>query len=100
MFNRRKSCFNQAIQVLLMHNFIVVDFFLFFFTLHMYSGFVTKLTSSAVTRIVVSSGCRKPLLLNRCFYYLLHAIIELFENVVLKISSDKITLYNNVFLKH
>ena len=101
MFNQRKPCFNQAIHVLLMHNFIVVAFFFlcFYFT-YTHSGFFTNLTSSAVTCIEVWSGCRKSLPWNRCFYYHLRAIIELFENVVPKISSDKMTLYNNGFLKH
>ena len=46
--------------MLLIHSIFVVDFILFFFSLlyvpYTYSGFATKLTSSAVTRIVVSSG--------------------------------------------
>ena len=46
--------------MLLIHSIFVVAFILFFFSLlyvqYKYSGFVTKLTSSAVTRIEVSSG--------------------------------------------
>ena len=46
--------------MLLIHSIFVVAFILFFFSLlyvqNKYSGFVTKLTSSAVTRIEVSSG--------------------------------------------
>ena len=47
--------------MLLIHSIFVVAFILFFFSLlyvqllYKYSGFVTKLTSSAVTRIEVSS---------------------------------------------
>ena len=48
-----------AIHVLLIHSNFVVAFILFFFSLlyvqYTYSAFVTKLTSSAVTRIEVSS---------------------------------------------
>ena len=47
-----------AIRVLLIHSIFVVAFILFFSLLNVqytYSGFVTKLTSSAVTRIEVSS---------------------------------------------
>ena len=50
----------MAIHVLLIHSNFVVDFILFFFSLlyvqYPYSAFVTKLISSAVTRIEVSSG--------------------------------------------
>ena len=46
--------------MLLIHSIFVDAFILFVFSLHYvqytYSGFVTKLTSSAVTRIEVSSG--------------------------------------------
>ena len=46
--------------MLLIHSIFVVAFIIFFFSLlyiqYSYSGFVTKLTSSAVTRIEVSSG--------------------------------------------
>ena len=46
--------------MLLIHSIFVVAFILFFFLYFTYSisisGFVTKLTSSAVTRIEVSSG--------------------------------------------
>ena len=46
--------------MLLIHSIFVVAFFLFIFSLlylqYTYSGFVTKLMSSAVTRIAVSSG--------------------------------------------
>ena len=46
--------------MLLIHSIFVVAFILFFFSLlyvqYTYSGFFTKLTSSAVTRIEVSSG--------------------------------------------
>ena len=49
-----------AIHVLLILSIFVVAFIIFFFSLlyiqYSYSGFVTKLTSSAVTRIEVSSG--------------------------------------------
>ena len=49
-----------VIHVLLIHSIFVVAFIIFFFSLlyiqYSYSGFVTKLTSSAVTRIEVSSG--------------------------------------------
>ena len=48
-----------AIHVLLIHSIFVVAFIIFFSLLYIqysYSGFVTKLTSSAVTRIEVSSG--------------------------------------------
>ena len=45
----------RAFHVLLIHNIFVAAFILFFFSLlylqYMYSAFVTKLTSSAVTRI-------------------------------------------------
>ena len=45
----------RAIHVLLIHNIFAAAFILFFFSLlhvqYMYSAFVTKLTSSAVTRI-------------------------------------------------
>ena len=51
----------RAIHVLLIHSIFVVAFNLFFFfsllnVQYTYSGFVTKLTSSAITRIEVSSG--------------------------------------------
>ena len=47
--------------MLLIHSIFVVAFIIFFFfsllyIQYSYSGFVTKLTSSAVTRIEVSSG--------------------------------------------
>ena len=46
--------------MLMSHSIFVVAFILFFFSLlyvhYTYSGFVTNLTSSAVTRIEVSSG--------------------------------------------
>ena len=47
--------------MLLIHSIFVVAFILFFFfsllyVQYTYSGFVTNLTSSAVTRIEVSSG--------------------------------------------
>ena len=45
--------------MLLIHSIFVVAFIIFFFFSLLYiqySGFVTKLTSSAVTRIEVSSG--------------------------------------------
>ena len=49
-----------AIHVLLIDSIFVLAFILFFLSLlyvqYKYSGFVTKLTSSAVTRIEVSSG--------------------------------------------
>ena len=49
-----------AIHMLLIHSIFDVAFILFFssslYVQYKYSGFVTKLTSSAVTRIVVSSG--------------------------------------------
>ena len=48
-----------AIHVLLIHSIFVVAFIRFFFSLlyvqYTFSGFVTKLTSSAVTRIEVLS---------------------------------------------
>ena len=50
----------RAIHVLLIHSIFVLVFIIFFFSLlyvqYKYSGFVTKLTSPAVTRIEVSSG--------------------------------------------
>ena len=50
----------KEIRVLLIHSFFVAAFLLFFFSLlyvqYKYSAFVAKLTSSAVTRIEVSSG--------------------------------------------
>ena len=50
----------RKIHVLLIHSIFVVAFILFFFSLlyvqYTYSAFVTKLTSSAVTCIEVSSG--------------------------------------------
>ena len=64
--------------MLLMHSFFVVAFFYFTYT---YYGSVTKLTSSAVTRIEVSSELRKSLIWN-VFCYLLHAIIELSKTLV------------------
>ena len=50
----------RAIHVLLIHSIFVVDFILFFFfslfrIQYTYSGFVTNLTSSAVTRKEVAS---------------------------------------------
>ena len=49
-----------AIHVLMIHSIFVVLLFFSFFSLlyvqYKYSGFVTKLTSSAVTGIEVSSG--------------------------------------------
>ena len=46
--------------MLLLHSIFVVAFIFFIFSLldaqYKYSGFVTKLTSSAVARIEVSSG--------------------------------------------
>ena len=46
--------------MLLIHSIFVVAFILFFFSFlyvqFKYSGFVTKLTYSAVTRVEVSSG--------------------------------------------
>ena len=65
---RERGREGRAINVLLIHSIFVVAFiiFFFFFTLlylqYTYSAFVTKLTSSAVTRIEVSSGWRKPLI--------------------------------------
>ena len=53
MFNQRKPCFYQAIHLLLMHSVLLLLYFLSFslyFTCT-YTGFATKLTSSAVTRI-------------------------------------------------
>ena len=58
MYERERE--RGAMHVLLIHSIFVVAFILFFFSLlyvqYTYSGFVTKLTSSAVTRIEVSSG--------------------------------------------
>ena len=55
-----------AIHMLLIHSICVVAYFLFFFSIlyvqYTNSGFVTKLTSSAVMRIEVSSGCCKSLI--------------------------------------
>ena len=77
--------------MLLIHNIFVVAFILFFFSLlyvqYIYSGFVTKLTSSAVTRIEVSSGWRKSMILKNV----------LFQKRCCKFSSEKMTLCNNVF---
>ena len=42
----------------------------------------------------------KKVFARTCFHYFLHAIIALLENVVPKFLSDKMTLYNNVFLIH
>ena len=55
----RQTDRQRAIHVLLIHSIFVVALILFFFFTYVqykYSGFVTKLTSSAVTRIEVSSG--------------------------------------------
>ena len=51
----------KGIHVQLIHSVFVVAFIIFFFfsllyVQYTYSGFVTKLTSSAVTRIEASSG--------------------------------------------
>ena len=52
---RERERGGRAIHVLLIHNIFAAAFILFFFSLlyvqYMYSAFVTKLTSSAVTRI-------------------------------------------------
>ena len=52
MYERERE---RAIHVLLIHSIFVVAFILFFFSKlyvqYKYSGFVTKLMSSAVTRI-------------------------------------------------
>ena len=42
--------------MLLIHSIFVASFFSLLYVQYTYSGFVTKLTSSAVTRIEVSSG--------------------------------------------
>ena len=60
--------------------FVIAFVSLLYFT-YTYSGFVTKLPASAVTRKEVLSGCHKSLIWKNV-YYLLLAIIELFENVV------------------
>ena len=68
--------------------------FLSFFSLryvqYTYSGFITKLTSSAVTRIEMSSGGRKSLIWKNV----------LFRKRCYKISSEKMTLCNKGFLIH
>ena len=50
----------RAIHMLLIHSILLLLLFFSFFSLlyvqYTYSAFVTKLTSSAVTRIEVSSG--------------------------------------------
>ena len=57
---RERGWEGMVIPLLLIHSIFVVYFILFFFSLlyvqYTYSAFVTKLTSSAVTRIEVSSG--------------------------------------------
>ena len=71
--------------MLLIRNIFVVAFILFFFSLlyvqYTYSGFVTKLTSSAVTRIDVSSGLCKSLIWKNV----------LFRKCCCKFSSGKMT---------
>ena len=61
------------IHTLLIHSIFVVAFILFSFSSlyvqYTYSAFVTKLTSSAVTRIEVSSGRRKSLIWKKMFYF-------------------------------
>ena len=56
--------------MLLIHSIFVDAFILFFFSLlyvhYTYYGFVTNLTSSAVTRIEVSLGWRKSLIWKKC----------------------------------
>ena len=56
----RESERKRAIHVLINHSIFVMLLFFSFFSLfyvqYKYSGFVTKLTSSAVTGIEVSSG--------------------------------------------
>ena len=83
-----------AIHVLLVHSIFVVTFILFFFSLlyvqYTYSGFVTKLTSSAVRRIEVSSGLRKSLIWKNV----------LFPKRCCKFSSEDMTLCDNGFLIH
>ena len=60
MRERARERGGGAIHVLLIHSIFVVAFILFIFSLlylqYTYSAFVTKLMSSAVTRIEVSSG--------------------------------------------
>ena len=57
---REREREGMAMRVLLIHRIFVVAFIIFFLSLpyvqYTYSAFVTKLTSSAVTRIEVSSG--------------------------------------------
>ena len=57
---RERERERRAIHMLLIHSIFVVAFILFFFPLlyvqFTYSAFVTKLKSSEVTRIEVSSG--------------------------------------------
>ena len=84
-----------AIHMLLIHSFFVDVFILLFFFSLLYvqytcSGFVTKLPSSAVTRIEVSSGLRMHLIWKNV----------LFPKRCCKVSSEKITLCNNGFLIH
>ena len=86
MSNQHKPCFDQAVHVLLMHNVLLLFFsssFFLYFT-YTYSGFVTILTSSAVTSIEVSSGLRKSLIW-KMLYNLLHAIIDFFSNIMLQV---------------
>ena len=60
MYEREREREGRAIHVLLILSIFVVAFIIFFFSLlyvqYTYYAFVTKLTSSAVTRIEVSSG--------------------------------------------
>ena len=59
MRERERERERMAIHVLLIHSIFVVAFILFFFSLlyvqYAYSAFVTKLASSAVKRVEVSS---------------------------------------------
>ena len=65
-------------------------FFSLLWVQYAYSGFFTKLTSSAVTRIEVSSGWRKSLILKKV----------LFGKRCCKDSSGKMTLCNHCSLIH
>ena len=89
----RKGREGRAINVLLIHSIFVVAFIIFFFFFllllylqYTYSAFVTKLTSSAVTRIEVSSGWRKSLIWKNV----------LFRKRCCKFSSKKLTLYHAI----
>ena len=80
--------------MLMIHSIFVMllsfSFFSLLYVQYKYSGFVTKLTSSAETGIEVSSGRRKSLIWKKV----------LFQKRCCKCSSEKMTLCNNGFLIH